>query len=171
MAAVRRRRSGTGWLAIAARASERENTEPPAQMPSGAASDRNNASVSISWAGRSCPVTTAASASVVEAVLRGAFAPCGDEVIGGGVVLGRAGSQHDVFDSLGWAPRPISGSELLEGVVDLVASLRELADHSVVDAGDLPAGLAARPPPHAELSVSWWRISAVASADAAWALA
>ena len=85
-----------------------------------------------------------------EAVAGGALAPRGDEVVGGGVLLGGAGAQHDVLDLAGMRAAADLGFELGQGVVDLGAALRELADDLVGDAVDLPAAGAAGPPPHPE---------------------
>ena len=86
----------------------------------------------------------------VEAVVGGSLSPCRDQVIGGGVVLRRPGAQHDVFDLVGVRATTDLGFEFGECVVDLVAPLGELTDDRVVDAGDLPAALAARPPTDTE---------------------
>ena len=82
----------------------------------------------------------------------GACPPVGDELVGGGVVLGGACTQHDVFDLAGMRATADLGFELGEGVVDLVAALRELRHDGLVDAVDLPSGLAAGPPSHIELA-------------------
>ena len=125
------------------------NTDPPAQMPSGAASDANSASVSTVCSIGSRPVTRGEGVGG-EAVAGGALAPRGDEVVGGGVLLGGSGAQHDVLDLAGMRAAADLGFELGEGVVDLAAALRELADDLVGDAVDLPAARAAGPPPHPE---------------------
>ena len=87
----------------------------------------------------------------VEPVARCALAPSGDEFVGGGVVLGWSGAQHDVFDLAGVRPSADLCFEFCEGVVDLTAALGELSDHRVGDARDLPAAGSTGPPPHAEL--------------------
>ena len=73
----------------------------------------------------------------------------GDEVVGGRVVLGGPGAQHDVFDLFGVGASPDLGFELSEGVVDLAAPGRELSDDLWADPVDLPPGLAAGSPPNA----------------------
>ena len=85
-----------------------------------------------------------------EAVAFCAVTPRGDQRVSGCVVLRRAGSQHDVFDFARVCPPSDLFFEFAEGVVDLVSAFRELADHLVADAVDLPAGLSARSPSHPE---------------------
>src|SRR3546814_16652530 len=58
------------------------------------------------------------------------FAPGGDQVSGGGVVLGGSGAQHDVVDLDGVRATSDLGFELAQSVVDLVPALGELADRS-----------------------------------------
>src|SRR3546814_14005100 len=76
----------------------------------------------------------------------GSFAPGGDQVSGGGVVLGGSGAQHDVVDLDGVRATSDLGFELAQSVVDLVPALGELADAAVRDPIGLPSRLSAGPP-------------------------
>ena len=107
-----------------------------------------------------------------ESVAGGSFAPRGDEVVGGGVLLGGTGAQHDVLDLARMGAAADLGFELGEGVVDLGAAASRTRGRpgSVMPSISQPP---VRPGRHRTPSVcvSWWRISAVASADAACAFA
>ena len=88
----------------------------------------------------------------VEPERSGALTPAVNEGGGGGLALGRSGPQDDVFDLTGVCASADLVLELAECVVDLVATLRELTDHPVTDAGDLPStGPAGGSPANPEL--------------------
>ena len=97
-AGARRRAAGTGWLASAASASARVKTDPPAQIPSGAASDANSASGS--------GVSTVEGAVDAGGERRRASRPrraarsrqSSTRSSTGVWCLGGSGAQHDVFD-------------------------------------------------------------------------
>ena len=88
------------------------------------------------------------------------------------MLLGGAGAQHDVLDLARVCAAADLGFELGERVVDLGAALRENSrmTGSVMPSISQPP---VRPGRHRTPSdvESWWRISAVASADAACAFA
>jgi hypothetical protein len=80
----------------------------------------------------------------------GAGAPAVEQFVDGDLLFGGAGLEHDPVE-LSEAGVVADGAfELAQGVVDLAASLGELSQHGVGDAGDLPAGFAAGPPANPE---------------------